>query len=150
MADNDGVTADDYVGLGLRFQVEVDDHDLGTWSKCDGLGVEYEVQEYKEGGENGFVHRLRGRAKYQNIKLTRFVDKQSGDLAKWVGGIKQSVTRGTAHITLVNSEGSPLVTWNLDGAYPVKWNGPSLDGASGQVATESLELAHNGFLSAGG
>ena len=146
MSENDGVTANDYVAVGLRFKVEVDHHDLGTWSKCDGLGIEYEVQEYKEGGENTYVHRLRGRAKYQNVKLTRFVDKTSPQVAQWVGGIQNQVTRGTAHISLINSEGSPIVTWDLDGAYPVKWSGPSLDAGSGQVATESLELAHNGFL----
>jgi len=30
-------------GLGLRFQVTIDGQDLGNWQKCDGLGVEYEI-----------------------------------------------------------------------------------------------------------
>ena len=37
-------------------------------------------------------------------------------------------------------------TWNLEGVFPVKWNGPSLDVGANQAATETLELAHNGFL----
>ena len=48
-------------GLGLRFQVKIDGRDFGNWQKCDGLAVEYDVFEYKEGGENGYVHRLPGR-----------------------------------------------------------------------------------------
>src|SRR5256885_5246824 len=62
----------------LRFRVKIDgDGDLGNWSKCDGLSVEYDVFEYKEGGENAFIHRIPGRAKYQNVKLTRPVNKDS-------------------------------------------------------------------------
>jgi hypothetical protein len=35
----------------LRFRVKIDgDGDLGNWSKCDGLSVEFDVFEYKEGG----------------------------------------------------------------------------------------------------
>ena len=56
-------------GLGLRFKVAIDGHELGNWQKCDGLNVEYDIQEYREGGQNGFVHRLPGRAKYENVKL---------------------------------------------------------------------------------
>ena len=61
--------------LGLRFTVVIDGHGtLGNWTKCEGLTVEYDVHEYAEGGLNGYVHRLPGRAKYQNIKLTRPID----------------------------------------------------------------------------
>ena len=57
-----------------------------------------------------------------------------------------AVERQTAEISALDSEGKAIATWNLDGVYPVKWNGPSLDVGNNQVATESLELAHNGFL----
>ena len=62
-------------GLTLRFMVTIDHQvALGNWTKCEGLTVEWEVQEYREGGLNDYVHRLPGRRKYQNIKLTRPVD----------------------------------------------------------------------------
>ena len=65
-------------GQSLRFRVKIDgDGDLGNWSKCDGLAVEYDVFEYKEGGENAFIHRIPGRAKYQNIKLTRPINQDT-------------------------------------------------------------------------
>ena len=55
--------------LGLRFLVTIDGLLLGDWTKCDGLSIEYDVTEYREGGENTYIHRLAGRAKYTNIKV---------------------------------------------------------------------------------
>lgn len=131
----------------LRFRVKIDGHgDLGNWSKCDGLSVEYDVFEYKEGGENSFVHRIPGRAKYQNVKLTRPVNKDSKKVANWMAKLKIEVKRQTAEISALDTEGNPIATWNLEGVFPVKWNGPSLDVGANQVAMETLELAHNGFL----
>jgi len=131
----------------MRFRVKLDGGaDLGDWSKCDGLSVEYEIFEYKEGGENAFVHRIPGRAKYQNIKLTRPINQDTKKVANWIAKIKIEVKRQTAEISALDSEGHPIATWNLEGVFPVKWTGPSLDIGANQVVTETLELAHNGFL----
>lgn len=139
--------ADEDSAQSLRFRVKLDGGaDLGDWSKCDGLSVEYEVFEYKEGGENEFVHRLPGRAKYQNLKLTRPLNKDSGRVARWIGSMKSQVQRETAEVSALDTEGQPIATWSFEGVYPVKWSGPSLDIGNNGVATESLELAHNGFL----
>src|SRR6202040_1814803 len=131
----------------LRFRVKIDgDGDLGNWSKCDGLSVEYDVFEYKEGGENAFVHRIPGRAKYQNIKLTRPLNKDSKKVTDWIASLKLEVKGQTAEISALDSEGKPITTWSLEGVYPVKGNGPPMDVGNNQAATETLELAHNGFL----
>jgi phage tail-like protein len=131
----------------VRFQVKIDGGtDLGDWSKCDGLSVEYDVFEYKEGGENGFAHRLPGRVKYQNVKLTRPINKHSKQVADWIASLKRNVRRQTAEISVLDPLGQAIVTWNLEGIYPVRWSGPSLDIGNNQVAMETLEIAHNGFM----
>ncbi|TMD62973.1 MAG: phage tail protein [Chloroflexi bacterium] len=134
--------SDHPTGQSLRFRVKLDGGaDLGNWSKCDGLAVEYEIVEYKEGGENAYIHRIPGRAKYQNIKLTRPLNQDTKKVTAWIASLRVAVERQTAEISALDSEGKAIATWN-----PVKWNGPSLDVGNNQVATESLELAHNGFL----
>ncbi len=131
----------------VRFRVKIDGgNDLGDWSKCDGLSVEYDVFEYKEGGENGFTHRIPGRVKYQNIKLTRPINKDSKQVADWIASLKRNVRRQTAEVSALDPLGQAIVTWNLEGIYPVRWSGPSLDVGNNQVAMETLEIAHNGFL----
>src|SRR6266508_2266367 len=134
--------------LALRFHVVIDNHgSLGSWSKCDGLTVEYEDQE---GGQNDYVHRLPGRCKYQNVKLTRPLDKNAADVASWVAGQRQKVDRSNAEIAVLDPAGEVVAKWNLDAVFPVKWTGPSLDATGNQIAIETLELAHNGFLSGRG
>lgn len=133
-------------GLGLRFQVRIDGRSFGNWQKCDGLAVEYDVFEYKEGGENGYVHRLPGRVNYPNVKLTRPIDSGSASVSAWVASLQIRMVPSTAQISVLDASGASVATWTLAGVYPVRWNGPSLDVASSQWATETLELSHNGFL----
>src|ERR1700736_6627990 len=95
----------------LRFRVKIDgDGDLGNWSKCDGLSVEYDVFEYKEGGENAFVHRIPGRAKYQNIKLTRPINKDTKKVTAWIASLRVAVERQTAQISALDSEGKVIAS----------------------------------------
>lgn len=131
----------------VRFKVSIDGYgSLGSWTRCEGLAVEYEVFEYQEGGWNEYVHRLPGRRKYPNVKLTRPLDRDSASVVRWVAGLANKVERQNAEIAVLDPNGEVLCRWSLHGVYPVKWTGPSLDVAGNQVALETLELAHNGFL----
>ena len=133
-------------GLGLRFKVSIDGRDLGNWQKCDGLSLEYDIYEYKEGGENGFVHHIPGRTKFQNIKLTRPVDKNSFKVGAWLQSMQIRMVPGTAEIAVLDAAGESVAEWYLAGVYPVKWQGPSLDVNTSNWASETLELSHNGFV----
>jgi phage tail-like protein len=134
-------------GLTLRFKVMIDGYgSIGNWGKCEGLTMEYSVHEYKEGGQNGFAHKLPGRASYQNLKLTRPIDAESALVAGWLASIQGVVSRQTAQVAILDAEGSVVTAWNLMDVFPVKWSGPTLDVGSNSVAMETLELAHNGFL----
>jgi phage tail-like protein len=133
-------------GLSLSFKVTLDDHtDLGSWTKCEGLSVEYDVQEVKEGGNNGFIHRWPGRAKLQNLKLTRPVTKETQKVADWLASVGTDPKRSTAEIAVLDGGGETVASWRLEGIYPVRWTGPTLDTGSNTVALEVLELIHNGF-----
>lgn len=132
--------------IGLRFEVTIDGVDVGSFTACEGLAAEYEVFEYQEGGQNAYVHRLPGRLKYSNIRLTRPVDDGSGRLAGWFSGLQRSVQRHTASITAFDSDGNRIAQWNVVGLYPARWTGPAFSADGEAVAKETLELSHNGFL----
>jgi phage tail-like protein len=131
---------------GPRFEVKIDGVELGSFTGCEGLAAEYEIFEYQEGGQNGYVHRLPGRLTYSTVKLTRPVDESSGRLAAWFSALQQSVQRHTASITAFDVEGKQLAQWNLADLYPARWTGPAFSSDGNAVAKETLELAHNGFL----
>lgn len=134
-------------GMVMRFRVEIDGFgSLGTWAKCEGLQVEYDIHEYKEGGQNAFIHRIPTRAKYQNLKLTRPMDLDSRQVTGWLASNQTSVKRHTAKVTLLDSDDNPVANWSFARAWPLRWAGPVLDVGGNQVASETLELAHEGFL----
>jgi len=133
-------------GLSLCFKVTLDEQtDLGLWTKCEGLSFEYDVQEVKEGGNNDYVHRFPGRAKLQNLKLTRPIDRDTQKVADWLASVGSDPRRSTAQIAILDGGGGTVATWRLAGIYPVRWSGPSLDTGTNAVALEVLELVHNGF-----
>jgi len=47
---------------------------------------------------------------------------------------------------LLNPHREKVTSWKLKGVYPVKWKGPNLNAKGHEIATETLELAHEGFL----
>lgn len=137
------------LGLTLCFQVTIDHHkSLGNWSKCEGLSVEYDIFEYREGGQNGFVHRIPGRRKYQNIKLTRPLDKGTAEVAGWVSSAEGPNAGHTARIAVLDAHGETVAAWDIADVYPSRWSGPNLDVNGKDTALEVLELGHNGFLGA--
>jgi phage tail-like protein len=145
---SDEVTKDPAVGL--YFSVSIDDIELGAFSTCEGLSVEVQTEDREEGGENGFVHKLPVRMKYSNVKFTRPIGPDSKLIADWFAGMATGIKRKTAHIAALTPDRKPLVTWNLEGVIPVKWQGPSFSAESPKVATETLEIAHHGFSTKGG
>jgi phage tail-like protein len=133
-------------GLNLRFQVTIDHHEsLGNWSKCEGLQFEYDIHEYREGGQNGFVHRIPGRRKYQNIKLTRPLDKRSREVAAWLSSLEGPFGGHTGQIKVMDGQGETVVAWDIADVFPARWSGPTLDINGKETAMEVLELGHNGL-----
>jgi len=132
--------------IAICFAVAIDGHDIGTFTKCDGLGLEVEVERREEGGNNEYVHQLPKRITYTNVKLTRTFGPDSEKLARWFGRMTSGADRTTAEIRALGPDGSTIATWSLNGVMPVRWSGPSFEAGSTQVATETLELAHHGFM----
>jgi phage tail-like protein len=123
---------------------------LGIWTKIEGLGFEYQVTEYREGGVNGYTHKILGPCKYTNLRLTRPVDSTSDFLMLWLQSQLIKVIPQTMSITAMTAGGTEVTTWNLSGVTPVKWNGPILDVLSNNVATETLEVTYQEIIGLGG
>jgi phage tail-like protein len=126
----------------LTFLVEISGVTIGQFCECTGLSVEYDVMEYEEGGNNDFVHRLRGRARYPTVSLRRGVTSQDA-LLKWFFDGPQA-DRMT--ITLMDDSGSPIRTFGFASPIPIKWSGPDMASGSNDVAMESLEIGHSGMV----
>ena len=135
------------------FLIEVDGKEIGRFTEVSGLQAEIDVETVEEGGENGFVHKLPGRMKWPNLVLKRGLT-QNDTLFSWLNkasgsgfnGEGNKLERSTAAVTLVSQTGKRLRAWELEGAFPVKWSGPSFAVSSSDMAIEELEIAHHGFV----
>jgi phage tail-like protein len=129
--------------VSIAYKVTIDGFiPLGLWTKIEGLGFEYQVTEYREGGVNGYTHKILGPCKYTNLRLSRPVDSSSPLLMIWLQAQMVKVIPQTMAITACTAGGEDITTWNLAGVVPVKWSGPSLDVMSNNVATETLEVTY--------
>lgn len=129
---------------GIRFLVKIGSESIGMFSECTGLTVEYDVFSYEEGGQNDFVHKLRGRTKHPNLVLKRGVTHEDA-LMKWFFDCKDKAKRQLVTLTMIAVDGSPVRRWSFADAYPIKWTGPSFNAGSNNIATETLEIVHHGF-----
>lgn len=141
--------ADDDAPVGVAFAVELDKTSIGMFNSCEGLGLEVVLEQREEGGNNMMVWQLPTRMKYSNIKLTRPVGPDSHKLTSWITKALHSVQPITAVISALTADGKPVAKWSLNGVVPVRWTGPSLNLDSPKVFTETLEIAHHGFLEGG-
>jgi phage tail-like protein len=140
--------ATDDPAVTVCFVVKIDGKDLGSFTSCDGLSCEITVETREEGGNNAFVYQLPGRMKFSNVKFTRPINAESSKVADWMSSMVHDIKRHTATIEARSMDGQIVCQWNLDRVIPVKWQGPQFSVDSPKVATETLELAHHGFLSA--
>ena len=132
---------------GYNFAVEIEGVVAAGFSEVSGLQMELEVQEYREGGVNAYIHKRAGPAKYSsNLVLKRgLTDVRT--LWQWYWDVAQgTIDRKNVSILFLDEAGEEKLRWNFERAYPVKWVGPDLKAMSNEVAVESVELAHAGLM----
>jgi phage tail-like protein len=117
----------------------------GGFSECSGLEIGLDIEEYKEGGNNGMAVRLPTRIKWTNLKLKRGV-ALSDNLWLWhYGFVQGTVSRRNGVITLLDEQQNPVKSWSFKRGLPVRWTGPTFNASQSQVAFEELEIAHEGL-----
>lgn len=127
------------------FQLTIGGNDLGAFHTCTGLGAQVEVEQYHEGGNNGFAWQLPTRITWSNITLTRPVTADTTKIARWLGQLVRGVEHKDGEIVALRPDQSPITSWQVLGIVPVSWTGPSFDPSTAQAAVETLEIAHEGL-----
>lgn len=128
-----------------NFFVEIEGLLVGGFNSVSGLAIEVEAHEYREGGQNEFVHRFAGAVKHPPLVLRHGMSPLDG-LWGWHQDVASGdIKRRNGTIYLLNATQVPVLWWNFREAIPLKWTGPELQADKGAVAFESVELAHRGL-----
>lgn len=158
--------SDFFLPMGFSFSVSIQDGDGdatrydfkesdGTFQSVAGLSVDLEMEEIAEGGENRFKHKLPVKTKYPNLVLKRGFFLESKVTEWFKDGIQTfKIVPKTIIVTLMkpgekNDDGTtklvPLYSWNIVGAYPIKWNVDTFNAEESKIVLETIEFAYNYF-----
>lgn len=129
----------------FNFWVEIDGLLVAGFAEVSGLEAETEVEEFREGGVNDFVHQFPKTTTYPSLILRRGM-ATANDLYDWYADVVAgTVSRKSGSIIMQNHAGEEVCRWNFFESYPVRWMGPELNANSSETAIESVELVHNGL-----
>lgn len=116
------------------------------FQSVSGLSVDITTEEYAEGGENRFKHKLPLKTTYPNLVLKRGLILGS-ELTDWCKNAIENFEFELKDITvmLLDSTHSPLMTWEVVGAMPVKWAVDEFSAMESKIVVESIELSYKYF-----
>ena len=131
--------------MAYNFAVEVGGVVIGGFSEVSGLSSEINLESYQEGGVNGFVHQFPKNTTYPNLVFTRGLVNIDLFFIWYKATSEGIIEQKNGTILLLNSQRIPVLWWTFKKAYPVKWEGPTLNASSDEIAIERIELVHQGI-----
>lgn len=126
---------------GYTFRVEIDGVANAAFREVSGLTFETDAVEYREGDE-AYLHvrKMHGLRKFTNLQFKRGITQ---DLQLWTW--YQEVLNGPAALR----DGAVILTdelqidrlrWNWRNGFICKWEGPSFNATSNDIAIEMIEI----------
>ena len=129
----------------VEFSISQDTNDA-RFQTVSGLGVEYDYESFKEGGENRFEHKLPVRTKYSDMVLKRGMLADSTVIKWFLDAFRNREFKPSdVNVVLMNEKGTPLRTWKVTHAIPKKWMVSDLNANENSVVIETMELTYRYF-----
>jgi len=120
----------------------------GAFAECSGLEATMEPRLIREGGRNYGAHQRAGPVSFSTVILRRGMTLNR-DLWDWFqlttlrGAYTHRMDVDIVHLSLDGR--TPVRTWHLDRALPVKFKSADLDARGAEIAIEELHLVHEGL-----
>ena len=129
----------------FNFVVEIDNVTVAGFSECTGVNTETDAIEYRTGDHDITVTKLPGLKKFGNITLKRGFTA-SKELWEWRKKVLDGKTeRQSGSIVLQNEARQEALRWNFREGWPRKWEGPTFNAKTNEVAIETLEIVCEGI-----
>jgi phage tail-like protein len=140
MATGDRV--DPYRGYNFRIEIDNTSGAVAGFREVSGLSFTTDPVEYREGTDPArHVRKLYGLAKYANLVFKRGIT-QNVELWNWYRNVVNGVEdRRNGAVVLRDDQQADVMRWNFSAGWLCKWEGPSFNGTTNEVALESLEIA---------
>jgi phage tail-like protein len=121
-----------------------------SFAEVSGLNIEYEPITYKHGLSFVMGSRIMpGMRQPLRLTLKRGIVQKNDYLHTWINSVYTDPFFSSAKrdilIDLCDEVGEPVLRWTVQGALPVKFEAPTFDANSNEVAIETLELVAHGL-----
>lgn len=146
-----------YPPVGFYFKVEFQGIDGFTdddirFQEVSGLTAEIEMEEIKDGAAPGYTYKFPKRAKHSNLVLKRGMLKSSALIKYFENAFDSyfnqfnfSFSPCTIVIQLLNENSEPLSSWQINNAFPVKWQISEFKSNANEIVVETLEFGFQNF-----
>lgn len=126
---------------GFNFRVEIDNSTVAGFREASGLSFTVDPVEYREGSDPQLHPRkLTGLGKFANIALKHGITKND-ELWTWYRNVLNGVPdRRNGSVILQDEQHDDVLRWNFENGWIAKWEGPSMNATSNDVAIESIEI----------
>lgn len=119
-----------------------------SFQEVQGLDIEFETEDVREGGENRYTHTLPLRAKHPLLELKRGIAPVWSPLVIWCRetlelGLNAPIQPLPVNVLLMNELGTPVRVWTLMNAYPVSWQVEAFGATKNELALENIRLNYN-------
>lgn len=139
-----------YPPISFLFEVSIENinmKDDGHFQEISGINAEIKFEDVKEGAINTLSHKLPKNVSYPNLVLKRGILKAASPLLDWVKvAVEQfDFTPHNIIVKLLDNEGTPLLKWSFQNAYPVAVKIGDFKAIENSYVIETLEFAYNSF-----
>lgn len=118
----------------------------GQFISVSGLGIEFEFENYVEGGSH-FPRRFYKNVVPQTLVLEQGTLSDADSFYKWVDMVNRGIAAPQSGlITLKDHTGVSKRSWYVLNAEIVKYIGPDLNSNRSELAVTRIELVHNGCV----
>lgn len=131
----------------FRFRVEIDGITTAAFSEATVPDSTSDVIDYREGTDAPSFRKLSGAVKYGNLTLKRGIT-DSMELYNWRKDVEQkgaAKARKNVSLILVDEEGQDKCRWELQNAWPSKYDPSDFNAKGNEVLIEVFEIAHEGI-----
>jgi phage tail-like protein len=128
-----------------NFLVEVEGMLVGGFTSVEGLESKVEVKTVRQGGVNDIEYKLGGQITCSDLILKSGIAALDPMWLWFQSTLSGKIIRKNGSIFILDDNGLPNAWWDFHNAWPVAWQGPSLDANQNLVASQSFTLAHEGI-----
>lgn len=131
----------------FRFKVQIEGIQIASFAEATIPDSSTEAVPYREGTDLPHERKLSGLTKYGNITLKKGLT-DSMDLYNWRKQIEDSGAinaRKSMSLILIDEEGNEKAQWDIEAAWPTKYDPSDFSAKANEVVIETLEIVHEGI-----